>query len=130
MKRSQTLIQLSREHHTALVLAKRAQTNALDSGTLMQLMADFPARWNEELEPHFTEEEQVLLPRLLSEGADALAGRLAEDHAGLRALSARIIGGDATALPEFGRLLADHVRFEERELFPHYEQLIGAHSQS
>lgn len=124
MKRSQTLIQLSREHHTALALAKRAQTNALESTTLMQLMADFPARWNGELEPHFTEEEQVLLPRLLSGGADALAGRLVEDHAGLRALSARIIGGDAAALPEFGLLLADHVRFEERELFPHYEQLL------
>lgn len=129
MKRSQTLIQLSREHHTALVLAKRARTNLPGSETTMRLMADFPARWNEELEPHFTKEERDMLPRLQSEGAGALADRLVEDHARLRALSARIIGGDPAALPEFGRLLADHVRFEERELFPRYEQLIGGHQQ-
>lgn len=128
MKRSKILIRFSREHHTALVLAKRAQAPGNDAAT--QFMADFPARWNEALEPHFVEEEREILPRLRSAGDDALAERLVADHARLRALSVRILGGEAAALPEFGKLLADHVRFEERELFPHYERLMGEHSAS
>ena len=127
MKRSQTLIKLSREHHSALVLARRAKKSIPGSTALAQLMADFPARWNNELTPHFAEEERTLLPRILAEGPNRLADRLTQDHARLRALSASIVVGESGALAEFGKLLSDHVHFEEHELFPYYEQLIGEH---
>lgn len=127
MKRSQKLIKLSREHHAALVLARRAQTKAQNIDVITKLMADFPSRWNNELVPHFAEEECMLVPRLQAEGSSPLAERLLQDHDRLRLLSARIVSGESSVLPEFGKLLSGHVRFEERELFPYYEQLVDAH---
>ena len=126
MKRAQLLIQLSREHHTALVLAKHAR--ALEADTVSQFLRDFKERWNNELVPHFAEEERTLLPALQTAGETALTERLLSDHQQLRALSQRLIDGEIGAGEPFGTLLAEHVRFEERELFPCYETLLATHN--
>ena len=124
MKRSQLLIQLSREHHAALVLAKRAR--AVQADVILQFMHDFEKRWNKELAPHFAEEERMLLPLLVAAGEAGLADRLRSDHLQLQTLSRRLLEGETTAAEPFGKLLADHVRFEERQLFPRYEKLADA----
>ena len=118
------LIKLSREHHAALVLARRSKKSLPGSEALVQLMADFPARWQNDLVPHFAEEERTLLPRMLADGANPLVDRFKEDHARLRALAERIIAGGSDALAEFGKILSNHVNFEEHEFFPYYEQLV------
>lgn len=116
MKRSPTLRQLSREHHTALSLALRI-AKATDPVARDKLLASVPVLFSGELEPHFQEEERSLLPQLAQAGETALVARTLGDHAQLRALAAAIAGGDAAALAPFGSLLQAHVRFEERELF-------------
>jgi len=126
MKRSQLLIQLSREHHAALVMAKRAR--AIEADASLQFLRDFEKRWNKELAPHFAEEEHLLLPLLEAAGEVGLVERLRSDHHQLQALSRRLIEGEAEAAEPFGILLADHVRFEEWELFPRYEKLSDANS--
>jgi hemerythrin-like domain-containing protein len=125
MKRSQALIRFSREHHSALVFARRVKLNAPGSGVFKKLAEDFPAKWKKEIAPHFAEEERTILPRLVAAGATGLAERLQRDHDELRGLSAQATGGDAAALKSFGKLIYDHIRFEERELFPFYEKLLG-----
>ncbi len=75
-----------------------------------------------ELEPHFQNEEMNFLPRLANGGQDALIRRTLKDHEQLRALALTAQQGDQHALQNFGKLLAEHVRFEERELFPALEQ--------
>lgn len=119
MKRSATLKQLSREHHTALVLAKRAQRLSRESaeaakGFMRQLVETFAI----ELEPHFRIEEATLLPALQNVNESRAVQRTLAEHAELRALSERIGKQDYTALHRFGEALEAHVRFEERELFP------------
>ena len=47
------------------------------------------------------------------------------DHAALRALVERHCA-DAQDLPTFADLLRNHVRWEERELFPAIERLVSA----
>ncbi|MEO8331860.1 MAG: hemerythrin domain-containing protein [Gallionella sp.] len=126
MKRAQLLIQLSREHHAALVMAKRARSIQADDRH--QFLHDFERRWNKELAPHFAEEERMLPPLLEAAGEASLVERLLSDHQQLRALSRRLIDGDIEAGESFGKLLAEHVRFEERELFPRYEILADANS--
>ena len=44
----------------------------------------------------------------------------------MRSLVIEIRNGEIEALKKFGILLADHVRFEERMLFPLAEQLVDA----
>lgn len=73
---------------------------------------------------HFATEEREL-PATVIPVAPELILRLFEEHAQLRTLLARIETGDLAALPAFGELLAAHVRFEERELFPCFESAIG-----
>ena len=119
MKRSAALKQLSREHHTALVLAKRAQRLSRESAEAAKVfMHQLVETFAIELEPHFRVEEAILLPALQNVNESRAVQRTLAEHAELRALSERIGKQDYTALHRFGEALEAHVRFEERELFP------------
>lgn len=125
MKRIPALQSLSREHHTALTLAKACE-RAVQSHdeqvgkTCQRVLQAFSA----ELEPHFQIEEQSWLPLLHSAENRPLEQRTLEDHRQLRALLDGLRKNDAKALGSFGKLLVEHVRFEERELFPALESLL------
>ena len=125
MKRRPALLQLSREHHTALVLAKRiAAADTPDAiAAQMRSTADIFAR---ELEPHFQAEETGLLPRLIAAGETAIVDQTLAEHRLMRDLAARIASGDAASLKPFGLALHDHVRFEERQLFVTAEATLPA----
>lgn len=119
MKRHAALQKLSREHHPALVFSLRiARADEAAGASLAAAVPEFFAR---ELAPHFADEEAHVLPRLAAAGeADlvALVERTLDEHARLRELSQRLAAGDLACLKDFGLALSDHVRFEERELFP------------
>lgn len=122
MKRPAELRPLSDDHHRALVLAKRARTAAEDGSrdTVNALWQDIRTEYTAHLAPHFAVEEAFLLPAVDRAGGAALAARTREDH---RALHRLIRTGpfDEDTLADFGKLLFDHVRFEERTLFPFAE---------
>ncbi|HET6720832.1 MAG TPA: hemerythrin domain-containing protein [Rhodocyclaceae bacterium] len=125
MKRNDSLLKLSREHHGALVLAKRAQGfGPTRSDAADAFMAQLVATFAGELEPHFQDEENTLLPALQAAGENALVERTLAEHAELRGLIDAIAQRDLAALPRFGSALAAHVRFEERELFPAAENIL------
>lgn len=117
MKRHPKLRALSREHHAALVLARRASR-----GGDAALWASVRRAYEAELEPHFRDEELRILPALERAGEHALVARTLADHRRLRELAT----GPATTenARELGALLTAHVRFEERTLFPAFEQLV------
>lgn len=124
MKRSTTLTALSREHHTALVLALRI-AQAAEQSVVEAIRQSIPHVFQHQLEPHFLTEERELLPRLEAAGFADLGRRTREEHCQLRRLAARLETGDSSPLKEFGSLLAAHVRFEERELFCAAEAILG-----
>lgn len=117
---------LSREHHTALTLAKACERAAqsrdenLVAKTCQRVIRAFSA----ELEPHFQVEEQSLLPLLRSAETRSLVQRTMADHQQLRALLDDLRRNDSEALGSFGKGLSAHVRFEERELFAVIENLL------
>ena len=118
MKRSAALTRLSREHHLALVLAKRAQAmNMENMAAACLFMTQAFETFTRALEPHFRAEESVLLPALESAGQIGLVRRTQSEHEELRRLAGRLEANDATSLRRFGELLEAHVRFEERDLF-------------
>jgi hemerythrin-like domain-containing protein len=125
MKRAEALVGLSREHHTALSLAQRARRAAAEGGAAAAAMAATVAgRFRAELKPHFDEEEAWLLPALAQAGEAALVARTLADHAALAGLAARLLapGAAPDTLRAFAERLIEHVRFEERELFPAAER--------
>jgi hypothetical protein len=127
VKRHVALVRLSREHHAALVLAKRAQRLAGEAGiAATTFAAGIEARFAAELEPHFRVEETRLLPAMISGGAIELVERTSAEHAELRDLARRLGAGDIALVARFAELLAAHVRFEEGELFPAAETMLDA----
>lgn len=126
MKRNINLQPLSREHHTALTLAKACE-RAAQSGDA-KLVAKTCERamlaFSDELEPHFQVEEQSLLPLLHNAENKILEQRTLADHRQLRALLDGLRQNDIESLDNFGKRLSAHVRFEERELFPALESLL------
>jgi hemerythrin-like domain-containing protein len=121
MKRDLRLQGLSSEHHQALVIGRRLRGilrwSAEDG-------ADLGKRFDDEIDPHFRVEDEVLLPALRDVGAIALVDRTETDHAYLREQVVRARAGDAEAARAFGERLWSHVRFEERELFPACETML------
>lgn len=125
MKRSAALTRLSREHHPALVLAKRAQgMNLENEAATSRFMTQAFETFTRELEPHFQAEEAALLPALASTGEIASVRRTLTEHAELRRLANRLQAKDATSVRRFGEALEAHVRFEERELFALAESVL------
>lgn len=112
MKRHTRLAQLSREHHSALRLGR----HLIAGGAQTELGAELPA-----IEAHFAEEERDLLPLLETDRHGAFAERLRAEHAQLRHLFVAALTGRNEV--QAGQALIDHVRFEERELFPVLEAL-------
>lgn len=125
MERCDGLAPLSREHHAALVLAKRLaaaqRAPALREGLAVAVTDTF-AR---ELEPHFRTEEAALLPLLMKVGEAESVVHTLREHDELRELVRRIRAGDTDALWPFGAKLDAHVRFEERKLFPVAEAVLS-----
>jgi len=126
MKRSPVLQPLSREHHTALSLAKACERAALSGDTQQVGIACQRAMraFSTELEQHFRLEEQSLLPLLTSADTQVLVQRTLADHQHLRALLAGLQNNEIAALSDFGKCLVAHVRFEEKELFAALEPLL------
>lgn len=124
MRRTQELIALTREHHSALVLARRAIVAARETSAARALAAELAQIFARELEPHFQIEEQRLLQPLRDAGESARAARTLDEHRQLRALAQVVAKGDAASLSSFGLLLEAHVRYEERELFPLAEAIL------
>ena len=64
----------------------------------------------------------MLLPRFAAAGGahTAAVARVLIEHAEIRLRALRLQGGavSSSVLEELGRLLAEHVHLEERELFP------------
>lgn len=116
MKRAEPLKILSREHHQALVLSMRL-SKALGQPEGWQSLWQQTRTESEDLLAHFALEEERLLP-LMTEN-QPLVEQLLEEHRMMRQLLSR---PDRAAAEAFAAQLKEHVRFEERELFPWLEQ--------
>ena len=125
MKRAQALQPLSREHLKSLLAAKRLR-NATDAAGAGQDFLDF---WEGEGKHHFRIEEEVLLPgwALHCPVERVAVARMLEEHLAIRRATLRVAAKAASlkGLHDLGRLLDDHVRFEERELFPMVEEALA-----
>ncbi|QEL64470.1 hypothetical protein OTERR_09940 [Oryzomicrobium terrae] len=120
MKRHPALLILSREHHAALSLALAAKRAVqVGEGEVRAVARRALACYRDELLPHFAVEEETLLPLLEQAGEVQLVRRTLDEHRQLHELAATLASPvvDGEVLRRFGELLADHVRFEERELF-------------
>lgn len=126
MKRHDALAALSRDHHHALVVAQRLK-RANDS-TATGARDAFLDYWRADGQRHFREEEEILLPTYAGFGdpEQPVIARVLIDHLRIRRLAHELASDSpgVGVLHALGEQLADHVRREERELFPLIEQTL------
>ena len=132
MKRHEALHDLSRDHFFALRCAREIQEAG--EADLAEAAESLEHLWRADLQPHFRQEEEVLLPLLARHGPildHPVVRQVLEDHAWLRdripEVARRRRDGEAweALVREVGRRLHDHVRLEERELFGLLEGLLA-----
>lgn len=132
MKRHQSLYPLSHDHHHALVQAltlDKAGTDG-DQAVIRGAAARFADFWRSDLQRHFAQEEQIVLPLLAEhKAADAdEIGETLDQHSAI----AKLIGElnerlkrpetiEAPLLTNLAESLRRHIRYEEGELFPAVE---------
>ncbi|QYJ14427.1 hypothetical protein Rxycam_00223 [Rubrobacter xylanophilus DSM 9941] len=132
MKRHPALREFSDDHHQGLVRARRLRRAAAgEGGELGEVAWAFVRFFREETEEHFEKEERVLLPVAEAAGVSPQEPdirRMLGEHAEIRRLVRRLEEEAAAGnvrpetLREAGRLLEDHIRLEERRIFPMLER--------
>lgn len=139
IQRSEALQPLSRDHYEGLSLAQKLRRAADgDERDRLQAAAALAEAWRAQIRDHFDEEERLLRDLMDQQQWD----RLLQEHAALRRCGEQADHASrADPGPEWvreaGRLLHDHIRWEERELFVAIEgaataeqlRLIGAETE-
>ena len=126
IKRHPSLVRFSREHHSGLMLVFKIRSGLKNSEELSALVSSAISSYNEELVPHFIDEEENLFP-LLPEG-DPMRIRAESDHQIIRNFISDMQKGNASLdlLYRFADLLESHIRFEERELFNRLQDTLSS----
>ena len=132
MMRHASLAPLSQDHHHGLALALRCRKQALGQikpmgvEGLRERAKEFLAFYASNLVPHFRAEEEVLFPLLRSAvpESEQMIDELVQNHAEIRQAIPQLETGAGLAklIFDLGDLLERHIRKEERELFPLFEQ--------
>jgi iron-sulfur cluster repair protein YtfE (RIC family) len=132
VKRHQSLLTFSREHHTVLLLAQVLKKDSPEFKGMPVKVPDkveyLKAKYHTELKKHFQEEENILFPFITGKNnvIDELIDDLIKDHMKL----AENIGQLEThqdsekLLDETGCLLERHIRKEERVLFQKIQEVL------
>ena len=125
MKRHESLMQLSREHHDGLIAAQLLKKGAANykgmpsgfEGKLKYIVNFF----YEHLIPHFKDEEEKLFPIIINKETeiDKLVDELLLEHKEIEKHIKTVEEKKHSeeTLNELGMLLDNHIRKEERQLF-------------
>lgn len=129
MKRHEALQPLSREHHEALILSRLLQKDAPIYRSLPQTLEDKSMYakdfFYQKLKDHFIKEEKIfgiIQPMLCS--FNLLITEIIEEHTLLFALVNSLENSISLSedLDKLGKTLEQHIRKEERILFPLMEK--------
>jgi len=132
MKRHNALIPLSHDHHHGLLLAQLIKKDAPDYKGLPKdiegkLKFTFDT-YNSSLKKHFDDEEKTLFPLIAGkdELLDTLINEIITEHRLLEKLIADLTTSknQIDLLDEIGNILDNHIRKEERDLFPEAQDVL------
>lgn len=120
IKRSEYIIALSRDHHAGLLFCWKVKEGLRKNVPLDKILKYINFFWNGHLKEHFREEEMLLFDRL----DDELSRQGKSEHLMIEERIGHLNNQGSETAAEylvFAELLAKHIRFEERTLFPHLE---------
>jgi iron-sulfur cluster repair protein YtfE (RIC family) len=125
IKRHPALVNLSKDHHNGLLLCWKIR-NGLAAGISTERISNYLLYFFEEdLKKHFHEEEELVFPTLPTD--DPLRLQALSEHKNIYTQVEKIRQDRHAArlLEAFASMLDDHIRFEERILFQHLQQVLA-----
>jgi iron-sulfur cluster repair protein YtfE (RIC family) len=133
MKRNPALHALSHDHHQGLILAQQLKKGAPQYKGMPSTLdgkKDYTlAFYKAELTIHFQDEEEILFPAVKDKNAelDKLIVEVISEHRKMESLIRDLEKTNSfeSILDELGHLLNNHIRKEERELFPKIQALFS-----
>jgi iron-sulfur cluster repair protein YtfE (RIC family) len=125
IKRHPAIVELSKDHHFALLLVwkiREGLKNSIEINRISNYILHF---FETELIQHFKEEEELLFSKLTPD--NKLRRQAEEEHSQIRELIKRLKldSSDKNSVEEFGIFLENHIRFEERILFNYLQENIS-----
>jgi iron-sulfur cluster repair protein YtfE (RIC family) len=132
MRRHDSLIPLTHDHHHALGQARRLEL-AANGGPEARLnqARTFLDFFDSETRAHFREEEESLFPLVIGEDeAQPFLSRVMLDHLRIHALVSGLRSDierediSSERLKRLGQALSHHIRLEEKVLFPMIERMV------
>jgi hemerythrin-like domain-containing protein len=123
IKRNEHIIMLSKDHHFTLLFCWKIRNGlklGIEPGRIKRYVQYF---WEHHLRSHFAEEETILFAPV----KDAAVQKAIDDHAKIAEQIKALDANDDNTKNNLSALadtVDNHVRYEERELFPHLEQVL------
>jgi len=120
IKRSKELAPLSREHHEGLLFVWKIRRGChlkIENKRIYQFISWF---WDADLKAHFFKEEEILA-HVCPPDSELLQQMLAEHKNIRRQVEELSESSDYAAFEILASSVNDHIRFEERQLFPAIE---------
>jgi iron-sulfur cluster repair protein YtfE (RIC family) len=133
VKRHPALYILSHDHHQGLILAQQLKKGAPQYKGMPSTLdgkKDYAISfYKTELVKHFEDEEKILFPSIFNRNdeTDRLVKEIISEHRKIESLidDLRRKNDVADLLDELGVLLDNHIRKEERILFPKIEEILS-----
>ena len=125
LRRSKQLQPLSREHHSGLLFCWKLRQGIKGGVDMRRMVPYVEFFWSTNLQHHFKEEETLIF----LDKSDALIARALSEHGLIEEQIQHIIHDSEAVLPQqihaLIRQMDDHIRFEERVLFPYLENTLN-----
>jgi len=120
LARSPQLTRLSHDHHEALLFVWKIREGLRKSIPTQRINSFKNWFWKNHLQAHFETEEVNFAIHLPMD--DEQLGRMIHEHQTIRSL---LLSESNEDLAVLAKTLHDHIRFEERSLFPYIEQKLS-----
>jgi hemerythrin-like domain-containing protein len=124
IKRNEHIVKLSKDHHFSLLFCWKIRNGVkagIEPGRIIHYVNYF---WEHHMKPHFMAEELILFAPV----KDDKVQKALDQHKEITALISDL-DAERTHVAERLSTLADrvddHVRYEERQLFPHLESVLS-----
>jgi hemerythrin-like domain-containing protein len=122
IKRNQNIVKLSKDHHASLLFCWKLRQGVKYHSSRDRMIKYVHYFWDHHFSEHFKEEEEFLFAPL----NDEVVQKAMDDHQKIKIFIEEIdvegMESEADILLELADIVEEHVRFEERILFPHLEE--------
>jgi hemerythrin-like domain-containing protein len=123
LKRNEHIYKLSKDHHLTLLFCWKIRNGLKLEVEPERIVCYVKYFWQNHLAPHFAEEENILFAPV----KDIKVQRALDEHAEItRHVNVLQIAGvnPTKQLSNLADMVDNHVRYEERHLFPHLEGVL------